>query len=307
MNTKIVSIKKRFINICNKLTKQSSGRSCDIKASTPIQKLRLKSVIRNHDSTSSSVISSIKSVSRTTSSGYGASVNLDHYLYDENFSSIKTKAQENAAIMKAKIIQSFLDYQNEFIVNLKKGLESIRPLSVLMDTQLFYGIFQNIEKIHAISVFVQKEIKDAIFLNQNISASTVSVYCDYLKMLVSTYETYLSGYARAEACLRNPEYLEIYSELSELEFLRGFDLMEFIDLPIKNISKIFCTFMSLQDVITVNDCGEYEIVNTICDKLKVLVSTNCSDSLEELESLSDECSTLPNDFIDEDGKKYYFV
>ncbi len=307
MNTKIVSIKKRFVSICNKLTKSSVPKSCDIKASTPVQKLRLKSVIRNHDSTSSSVISSIKSVALTTSSGYGTSVNLDNYLYDDHFSSIKTKAQENVAIMKANIVQSLLNYQDEFICRLKHGLESIRPLSVLMDTQLFYDIFQNIEKIHAISVFVQKAITDAIYLNQNIFASTVSVYSDYLKMLVSTFETYLNGYARAEACLNNPEFTEIYAELSELEFLRGFDLLEFIDMPIKNVTKIFCTFMSLHEIMSVVDQGDYEVITSICNQLKMLVGTNCSDSLEEINSSEEEYSVLPRDFVDENGKKYYFV
>lgn len=325
MNTKMVSIKKRFINVFNKILNQPKSESSTMNQnmSTPIKKLRLKSVTKGRSDISSSLstISSIRSDKQSTetcSSGLGTSaqssglVNLDNYFCDENFSSIKTRAQENAQRQRSNIARDIFNNQVQFLQQMKQDLERIRPLSVLMDTQLFFDIFQNIEKIHAVSLFIHNAINDSIFLTQDQLTSILSVTTEYIKLLLGTYETYLMGYVKAEQCLNNPEFAMVFEELSGLEFLQGFDLLEFIDLPIKNITRMFCLFMSLRDFTHPTDTCNNERIETVCVQLKALIGPNesslISDDLNGSLSSEEVCrSVLPEDFVDEDGKKIYFV
>lgn len=331
MNTKINSIKKRFMNVCNKvINKSGSGSSSSecgssLPMTPPVKKLKLKSVMKRNNNTLSTIstISSVKTNkyetvrTNTSSSGYCTTstkssvlVNMDNYFYDENFNSIKAKAQANAKAMKLDIVQCLLDYQVEFSAMLSQKLKShIRPLSLLMDTKLFYEIFQNIEKINAITDFIKNSITESIYLNQDVCTSVLSVISEYIPMIIQTYETYLRGYAHAEECLKISEFTAIFEEYSELHFMKDFDLLEFIDLPIKNITKMYCAFMSLQDITPASEQHDSERINLISSQLKSLIgpSSDTSLDLEDLESVCTKKSSLPNDFVDENGQKYYFV
>jgi hypothetical protein len=332
MNSKINSIKKRFMNVCNKvINKSASGSvSSECGSSLPVtpsvKKLRLKSVLNRNTNNTLSTISTISSANTntfklvrtsTSSSGYCTTstkssvfVNLDNYFYDENFSSIKAKAQANAKAMESDIIKCLLDYQIEFSALLNQQLQShIRPLSMLMDSKLFYEIFQNIEKIFAITEFIINAINESIFLNQDVFTSVLNVVSEYIPMIVQTYETYLKGYAHAEDCSKNSEFAAIFDEFAELHFMKNFDLLEFIDLPIKNITKFYCAFMSLQDITPASEQHDFERINYICGQLKFLIgpSSDTSLDLDDLESVCTSKSSLPDDFVDENGQKYYFV
>lgn len=329
MNTKINSIKKRFMNVCNKvINKSGSGLSSSecgssLPMTPPVKKLKLKSVMNRNNNTLST-ISTISSVrtnkyvkTNTSSSGYCTTsnkssvfVNMDNYFYDEKFNSIKAKAQASAEAMKLDIVQCLLDYQVEFSGMLSQQLRShIRPLSLLMDTKLFYKIFQNIEKINAVTDFIKNSINESIYLNQDVCTSVLAVISEYIPMIIQTYETYLRGYAHAEECLKNSEFTAIFEEYPELHFMKDFDLLEFVDLPIKNITKMYCAFMSLQDITPASEQHDFERINLISSQLKSLIgpSSDTSLGLEDLESVCTKKSSLPNDFVDENGHKYYFV
>ena len=361
MNKKITLIKKRLVSACNKLINTQQAKSSDatenkkqIKKNLP-QKLRLKSVSasrkHNHTYSTMSTISSIRSTSRdvnqgkpcvaTSSSGYGTSVksamsvfiNLDNYFFDENFSNIKMKAQENAKVMKSNIVQCLLDYQIEYLEILKYGLENvIRPLSALMNSNLFGEIFQNIEKIYAMGVFIKNSINDSYYLTQDLFTSTLAVISEYIAIIVDTYEIYLKGYAKSESAINDVEFNELMCGLNDTDLLRDFDLEQFIDLPIKNVTKLYCAFMSLQDITSMSEQHDYERISVICNQIKTLIgpSSDVSLSSDVIESENELCKqifssgseqsvrskqsktsgksvVLPKDFVDETGKKYYFV
>ena len=127
------------------------------------------------------------------SSGYGTSVTesaisvfvcLDNYFYDENFAKIKDRAQETTQVMKANVIQCLLEYQDEFLQTLKTGLESyVRPLSAIMDTDLYLGIFLNIEKIFTLAEFIRNTINQSMLLTQDVYDSYLSVIHEYVSYI----------------------------------------------------------------------------------------------------------------------------
>lgn len=222
----------------------------------------------------------------STSSGYGASVksalsifvNLDNYFYDENFSKIKDRAQENTQLMKSNVINCLLDYQIEYLRILKAGLEShVRPLSAVMESQTFFQIFMNIEKIHAITEFIRNSINESYTLTMDTYQSTVTIIHEYISLFISTYETYLSGYPVASACVKKSEFVDLYNMISSME--DGFDLADFIELPVNNIKKIFCAFNSLLEMTPISESDDYDRLSTICNQLKSLIQPNMDISV----------------------------
>jgi hypothetical protein len=108
-------------------------------------------------------------------------VNLDNYFYDENFSKFTSRAQESALEQKRQVVQCLLDYQTEFHAKMRCEIENtVRPLSVLINEQVYFEIFQNIEKICSITAFIKKTIDDSMLLTMDIYKSTLTVIHEYV-------------------------------------------------------------------------------------------------------------------------------
>lgn len=304
MNTKIASIKKRFINACNKIVNHSKSAS----QIPPVQKLRLKSLTGSFTSNISD-ISSIKS--QKASSGYGSSgsVNLDNY-FDDEHCNIKTMSKQHANVLKNDIVKCLVEQQAEFIEVLREYLEEhVRPIGAFMEVSLYREVFQNIEKIYAMSLFINTSIKESLRLTNDIVASTLTVFNEYIQMIEVTYDTYLKGYANAEIRLQSDEFVNQLGCFESSQLC----LLEFIDLPITNVTKLYCAFMSLNQI---TNLGEIEKINNICNQFKELIGP-IDESLEALSIIESEISSihtkssaqsvLPEDYVDKDGKKYYFL
>ena len=177
--------------------------------------------------------------------------------------------------MKINIINCLLEYQIEYLSILKSGLENqIRPMSALIDSKLFFETFLNIEKIYTITEFIRNAINDSMLLTNDIYQSVVTVTNEYITLLVNTYEFYLKGYAQSLVSTEKKEFVEALSLVNQ-----DFDLIQFIDLPIKNITKIYCAFMSLLEITPVSESDDHERLNVICNKLKQLIGPSSDESL----------------------------
>lgn len=378
MNKKMNSIKKRLLNACSKLinplaqiesTQQETTTDFkpkkQIRVTNPrrlaqrrISRKTSSIISKTNDSESTPSVSSISRSetrhkirnAKSVSSGYGTSIkstqsvfmNLDNYFYDENFSK-SNKSTENTKQVKLDAIQHLLDYQIEFLQIIKSGLENhIRPLSAVMSPKLYFEIFQNIEKIYTTTEFVRNSINESMLLTCDLFTSTITVISEYINTIVSTYEFYLKGYAQSASSISDREFTDLLKVLNKSNFMSGFNLVEFIDLPIKNIAKIYCTFMSLLEMTPNGEEHEFERLNKICQQIKLLIEPSINESFEtESTDLKEELlnfnsilennlfkkkskstkqrrnrhrvvktnysSPIPNDFTDLDGKKYYFV
>lgn len=177
--------------------------------------------------------------------------------------------------MKLNIINCLLEYQIDYLSILKSGLENqVRPMSALIDTKLFFETFLNIEKIYTITEFIRTAINDSLLLTNDIYTSVVTITNEYVSLLVNTYEFYLKGYAQSLVSTEKREFIEALSLVNQ-----DFDLIQFIDLPIKNITKIYCAFMSLLEITPVSESDDHERLNSICNKLKSLIGPSSDESI----------------------------
>jgi len=196
------------------------------------------------------------------------------------------------------VIQHLLDYQVEYINVLKTNLENhVRPLSAVMSGKLYFEIFQNIEKIYTTTKFVRNSINESMELTNDLYSSTITVINEYIQIIVNTYEFYLKGYAQSSSSISDKEFVDLLEILKKSNFMNGFDLSEFIDLPIKNISKIYCTFMSLLEMTTIQEEHDYERLTNICTQIKKLIEPRINHSLEESVSLQNDISSF-NSILD---------
>lgn len=346
MNIKIKSIKKSFVNVCNKFGLNQATN----KQETKEYKLKLRTSKTNSTTTSmeSNSIHLEKKTSSfsSASSGYGSSVesavtgagglsvfvNLDNYFYNENLN----KEQKLNLTKKQNIMQSLMQYEFKFLNKLKTHLEMyIRPLSALIDSQKYLQLFQNIEKIFTMTEFIRNTINESIKITNDLYTSSVCVLNEYISLIVDTYQVYLNGYAQAVECLQS-----LKNTKQNLNIIQ-----QFIDLPIKNITKLYCTFMALLEMTPIVEADDYDKLSTVCTQLKSLIvpnenslnETTFSSSTQEyskiitvqdlkydykrnsVKKLKSKTSrkhksfkiqsinALPSDFTDYDGNKHYFL
>lgn len=303
----MISIKKRLLNVCNRLI--SPIKSNEPTTNSCKKQLKLKRHSRKSSTLLSKSISSCSIDSRSksrkpkssSSSGYGTSIkstqsvfmNLDNYFYDENFAKLKDKASENTKQIKLDVIQHLLDYQIEYVNILKLGLERhIRPLSALMSGKLYFEIFQNIEKIFTTTEFIRNSINESLLVTMDLYASTLTVIHEYIQVIANIYDFYLKGYAQAAFSITDKEFSDLLQVLNKTSLMSEFNLSEFIDLPIKNIAKIYCTFMSLLEMTPSSEEHDFERLTQICQLIKQLIEPSLNSSLCDSFDLRDDMSNL---------------
>jgi hypothetical protein len=367
INKKMNSLKKSIASVYNKFTNNSQQTKLS-KYSSSTTVGHTTSSTRSSTCYSSEfdyceIDSKITSQKAASSSGYGTSIdqqstqsqsapkssnnnnnnksvfiNLDNYFYDENFIRIIDRAQQSTKLMKQNVINYLLEYQIQFLSQLKNGLENyIRPLGSLMDNQFFFQAFQNIEKIFSITDFIRSSINQSLDLTHDVYTSTLTILHEYISIFISTYELYLKGYVQSTLAIKNSKL--VYDD---------FDLLEFVDLPVINLVKIYCAFVSLLDMTPSSEQHDHERISLICSKIKKLITPqnetrdNDSFDLSQLKSsLNTSLSSsiispndlkyktkssshrrrqhrhrqtskkvhknIPNDYVDLDGNKYYFI
>lgn len=91
------------------------------------------------------------------------------------------RAQESSLEQKRHIAQCLLDYQVEYLAQMRQGIEKhVRPLSVVLQQDVFYALFQNIEKICSITSFIKNAIDDSMMLTMDIYKSTMTIFHEYV-------------------------------------------------------------------------------------------------------------------------------
>jgi hypothetical protein len=127
-------------------------------------------------------------------------------------------------------------------------------------------------------------------LSTDLYQSTVAVINDYITLIKAAYEIYLQGYSQSSMYLKTPKVAEIIEMFKKNNNCADFDVFEFIDLPLNNLTKIYCSFNSLMELTSASECGEYEKLSKICSSIKqLLIPINCLD-----ESQSSGSSQLNN-------------
>lgn len=317
------SIKKGLLNVCNKLKQQQQDSN---KSNNQNEFSKKDLDCESRTCTSSGYGSSVSSASSTTSfmneKANSVYFNLDNYFYDENFAHMKSKAHESTLLMKENVVKCLLKYQTDFVATLRNGIEmNVRPLSAFMKPQVFYKIFQNIEKIYSVSEFVRNSINDSVTsLHTDVYNSTLNVFYENIHLIHSTYELYLRGYERAIDCLNETINDELVNETYS-----DYNLFDLVELPTLNISKLYDAFTSLLDMTSSSDVHDYERLQKIVGLLGQLCEneTNVTENVSEsnYNNIKSTFSTtakssvlsynsqhkLPSDFTDNDGIKYYFL
>ena len=155
-------------------------------------------------------------------------------------------------------------------------------MSGVMTGKLYFEIFQNVEKIYTTTEFLRNSINESILLTMDMYTSTITVIQEYIQVIVNTYDIYLKGYAQSSSSITDKEFIDLLKLLSKSNFMNGFDLSEFIDLPIKNIAKIYCTFMSLLDMTPKSEEFDYARLTNICSQIKRLIEPSINQSLDSV-------------------------
>ena len=90
-----------------------------------------------------------------------------------------SKRSEKAT--KLNLIKYLLDYEIIYVDSIENGLENyIRPLMAVINSKLYFQIFQNIEKIHSMSKFIQNKIMETLQLNGDFVEATIDVIYEYV-------------------------------------------------------------------------------------------------------------------------------
>jgi hypothetical protein len=177
--------------------------------------------------------------------------NLDRYLYNERKQASEAVELDNKVNEQfvLETVQQFVQHQSEFIETLGIYLETyIRPLSFLIDTDTFFSIFQNIEKIHRTSECLKRSIQSAYQQTRDLPDSLLHVIYENLQMLLGIYELYLNGYKQATGAA-NKWYPYLLKKVSLLHDQHNclFDLKKILELPVLHFAKIYITFRNLNE------------------------------------------------------------
>jgi hypothetical protein len=111
--------------------------------------------------------------------------NANPYLYYPDALSDDVCAINDQAIQikRNKQIEHLLKYQADFVNKLNFGLDNfVRPMSIILNAKLYSKLFQNIEKIVAITEFLRNQIAESFKFTADIYTSTLSVLNEYVSI-----------------------------------------------------------------------------------------------------------------------------
>lgn len=312
MNKRVQNIKKSLVNVFKKI-RHEKQETATIKHTTIIftQTTTTTTCASSSASSSSGVLSDYESLKRQTSSSC--------FTTNSDLCDIQSKNDIDESIdtqqLELNIINLILTHQDEYLNLLNYGLENyIRPLSALIDTQLYFDIFQNIEKIFSTSNYLRNSIIQSYQITNDIYESTVLVLQENIGIIKSIYETYLNGYEKSCACIKNAKIQEFISLLNQKTNC-NFDLATFISLPLSNLNQLIQSFDSLLEIKVLND-DTNEFLANICENLNELKSqkkqnkktSKRRNQRPKMRTLQLINSTESLDYVDNsNGLKYYFV
>jgi hypothetical protein len=161
----------------------------------------------------------------------------------------------------------------------------------LIDSELYFQTFQNIEKILKISTLIYDSILDAVQLKKDTYHSIINVFKALASIICDTYDVYFRGYIVAVNSLNNSQRL---LDILNNNIFNGFNFKEFILLPIIHIFKIYNAFSNL---IKMGECKNLKCLNVICNMLKKFI-----DGLED-QNFSNE--NLSIKYIPNKDSKYF--
>lgn len=96
-------------------------------------------------------------------------------------STIDDNDEDESKLVKYNIIKYLLDHQIMYIDMLKNGLENyIRPLMAIMNNQLYFQTFINIEKLFTMTQFIRNTIIQSIELTSDLYESAINVIHEYV-------------------------------------------------------------------------------------------------------------------------------
>ncbi len=210
---------------------------------------------------------------------------------------------------------------------------NIRPLSVLIESNLFFDIFQNFEKIFSLTQFINRSIIESFHLTNNQYLSTVNVIHEHISILSRTYDVYFKGYSKASSSLNDKQFTSIAEWFKKNKNLDEINFIQLISLPITNITKMYAAFVSLLEMTHFSEFDEYNRLSSVCNILhqvihqeQEIVSYKCSQStnrrickISHDDLIYDESKfrnnkhqttnfkKMPFDYTDNDGNKVYFL
>ena len=195
----------------------------------------------------------------------------------------------------------------------------VRPLSSLIDSELFIQTFQNVEKIYRMTVLIYNSLIKTYEVSKDIFYTIETVFEDLASVIFDTYDVYFSGYNLALNGCDSEKLLEI---LSDKQF-QSFNFEEFITIPIMHIFKIYNVFTEIYQ----NSYSRNNSLTATCNMLRIFVKRIENQSLFLKDEniaykdltynfkaiQSNHCEKIkqkdnfPHDYIDEAGNKFYFL
>ena len=168
----------------------------------------------------------------------------------ENSSTLGEKKQRQVPLKslnkKDELFLQLIHAEDNFVTLMHQGvLRFSRPLRHGILTAFEHQtLFQNVEKLLAISEFHLKKLADCWALNHHDLQAVGNIYQAQLQVLCDAYMTYLRGLVAADELLRKllekPAFVEFLSK--ELPGVPNIHLDSFLQTPQQHIQNLICLF-----------------------------------------------------------------
>ncbi|CAF3843404.1 unnamed protein product [Adineta steineri] len=217
----------------------------------------------------------------SSSSIYYTNMSIPHIKkYDSGFSETATTLSSSSIEHSETILEQILSFEKNYYENLKQYIiKYSRPLRRYLNSDEIVDLFQNIEKISAISESIIRQGEKLLDNTDNISNISISmIYQSWSGVMIDSYNSYLSRSIQAQNALKQYENKIAYFLQFPIEYIEQ-EITAFILSPIRHICLLNDLF---QSVITEHspstnniDWKIIEDVRLLARQANVILQSSC--------------------------------
>ncbi|CAF0938415.1 unnamed protein product [Adineta steineri] len=217
----------------------------------------------------------------SSSSIYYTNMSIPHIKkYDSGFSETATTLSSSSIEHSETILEQILSFEKNYYENLKQYIiKYSRPLRRYLNSDEIVDLFQNIEKISAISESIIRQGEKLLDNTDNISNISISmIYQSWSGVMIDSYNSYLSRSIQAQNALKQYENKIAYFLQFPIEYIER-EITAFILSPIRHVCLLNDLF---QSVITEHspstnniDWKIIEDVRLLARQANVILQSSC--------------------------------
>ncbi|CAF1488453.1 unnamed protein product [Adineta steineri] len=184
----------------------------------------------------------------SSSSIYYTNMSIPHIKkYDSGFSETATTLSSSSSREHSEtILEQILSFEKNYYENLKQYIiKYSRPLRRYLNSDEIVDLFQNIEKISAISESIIRQGEKLLDNTDNISNISISmIYQSWSGVMIDSYNSYLSRSIQAQNALKQYENKIAYFLQFPIEYIER-EIIAFILSPIRHVCLLNDLFQSM--------------------------------------------------------------